>query len=706
MAALLHHEEFVRGLARSLVADRTAADDLAQDTWLAALRRPPAALGSMRGWLTQVMRNQLRNRRRGEVRQRARETAVARARDDADDSARETHDRLALQHQVVETVLGLREPFQTVLLLRYYEGLSAAQIARRRGVPPGTVRSQLSRGLEELRCKLDGQHAGGRGAWCALLLRFLDHAPMATATAAGAGIKVAAAAGLLVTAAIAIPASGLLDPKPHPAPHTGAVGMGAATNDLDRAQRPDKASATGKPSFSGAALPRRSAVPAAAAQDPNLEQKKLPELLDLAARIQALLRERLLTPTGDHVERELALLQDVQDTGTTRILRRETFEGTLNEPLGIRGGGAYFSFHLESHSYDDEPDLCLSNGQFSSCLYGGSTGYILDLGDAALDTLGTTAPQTLKAEQAPQWSHLWAAAGSGEGPHDTSFDTRARNLGLTGNAPARRGHTYVLRAILDAEHDILVAFRSVHSDRDGHTLVWRVLRTFGSWGKDVRTRQERPRGKVPKWLTKKTPEQLLDTLADIRALAEPLLLEVPEAFARRHRSFAAKDNQGICRLLHRGKFKSIVHSQGGGAYFSFVTEQHDYQAEVDLELQQNSYSSGFAGNDQGYLLDLGQLPLHHADRLPPGLDARGQRAWRFLQDMVSERSNSDGSFSISEDDRSVAQSLGLGRSVPGIVGHSYLLRSVQSRHDVLVVFATLAADDQGHTLLWRVLKRR
>ena len=36
-------------------------------------------------------------------------------------------------------------------------------------------------------------------------------------------------------------------------------------------------------------------------------------------------------------------------------------------------------------------------------------------------------------------------------------------------------HTYLLRAVLPGEHDILVAFRDAHSDDTGTTLVWREI---------------------------------------------------------------------------------------------------------------------------------------------------------------------------------------------------------------------------------------
>ena len=77
--------------------------------------------------------------------------------------------RAETQQCVGRAVLALEESLRETVLLRYFEGLSAAEIARRTGTPAGTVRWRLKRGLEELRHTLDEEH-GDRRAWCLLLL--------------------------------------------------------------------------------------------------------------------------------------------------------------------------------------------------------------------------------------------------------------------------------------------------------------------------------------------------------------------------------------------------------------------------------------------------------------------------------------------------------------------------------------------------------
>jgi AcrR family transcriptional regulator len=74
------------------------------------------------------------------------------------------------ERRITELVLALDEPFRSTLLLRYYEGRTAAQIARAAEVPPGTVRWRLKTGLDRVRAELD---RGEDRRWRALLVPWL-----------------------------------------------------------------------------------------------------------------------------------------------------------------------------------------------------------------------------------------------------------------------------------------------------------------------------------------------------------------------------------------------------------------------------------------------------------------------------------------------------------------------------------------------------
>ena len=55
--SLLAHGDFIRSLARRLVLDEQSADDVVQQTWLAAIEHPPRDSRSLPGWLSTVARN-------------------------------------------------------------------------------------------------------------------------------------------------------------------------------------------------------------------------------------------------------------------------------------------------------------------------------------------------------------------------------------------------------------------------------------------------------------------------------------------------------------------------------------------------------------------------------------------------------------------------------------------------------------------------
>ncbi|HEX5051142.1 MAG TPA: sigma-70 family RNA polymerase sigma factor [Planctomycetota bacterium] len=197
---LLLHTAALRRLARQLVGAQHA-DDLVQDTALLALQTTPRRPGPLGGWLRGIVRHLAMHHRRGELRRRARELAQARPEEVPPDRSVAERDTL---RRLSEAVLSLPEPYGQVLLQRYLRERSPQQIARASGVPLATVKSQLQRGLQLLRERL--QRDGGD--WrAALVAGFgIEHAlPIAAATTSGVLLmstmaKWAAAAAVLLAA--------------------------------------------------------------------------------------------------------------------------------------------------------------------------------------------------------------------------------------------------------------------------------------------------------------------------------------------------------------------------------------------------------------------------------------------------------------------------------------------------------------------------
>ena len=137
-------------LAAHLCADRHDAEDAVQTAFLAAIenRDDWDETRPLVPWLLGVLANRVREQRRRENRvvDAARTEPMAPMPDPSVVAAqRELDARLAASLQ------ALGEPYTTTLRRHLFEGLAAVDLARELGVPAGTVRMRLHRGLERLR---------------------------------------------------------------------------------------------------------------------------------------------------------------------------------------------------------------------------------------------------------------------------------------------------------------------------------------------------------------------------------------------------------------------------------------------------------------------------------------------------------------------------------------------------------------------------
>jgi RNA polymerase sigma-70 factor (sigma-E family) len=142
-----HHGELVR-LALLMVGDLPTAEDVVQDVYASLHRRwrqlatPDEVLPYVRASVLNGCRSVLR--RRG----RARRVVAEYKNDDA----RSAESEVILSEDRREVLAALARPprRREVLVLRYYLGLSEAEIAAVLGISPGTVKSTAARGLAAL----------------------------------------------------------------------------------------------------------------------------------------------------------------------------------------------------------------------------------------------------------------------------------------------------------------------------------------------------------------------------------------------------------------------------------------------------------------------------------------------------------------------------------------------------------------------------
>lgn len=142
-----HRMQMVR-LAILLVDDLASAEDVVQEAFAGlyrnwgGLRDRAAAIGYLRTAVVNGSRSMLRRRR------------TARAYVPPDPGTARSAESLAMlsaEHQAVVSALGDLAPRQReVLVLRYYGGLSEAEIAAATGLSKGTVKSTASRAVAKL----------------------------------------------------------------------------------------------------------------------------------------------------------------------------------------------------------------------------------------------------------------------------------------------------------------------------------------------------------------------------------------------------------------------------------------------------------------------------------------------------------------------------------------------------------------------------
>lgn len=140
------HEEFAYALALSFTRDPEAAGDVVQDSFLKALRAWPQLRSPerLKPWLHTIVRNTAidwsRRQKRAPLGLRGHESLPA---------------PVLEEKPSMEQIIGrLRSDYREILLLRYVEGFSYAEIGKRVGLSPTAVGEKLWRARRFLRLRL------------------------------------------------------------------------------------------------------------------------------------------------------------------------------------------------------------------------------------------------------------------------------------------------------------------------------------------------------------------------------------------------------------------------------------------------------------------------------------------------------------------------------------------------------------------------
>jgi RNA polymerase sigma-70 factor (sigma-E family) len=151
----LRYADDATRLAYLLTGDRALAEDLAQDAFV----RLAGRLAHLRdeGAFEAYLRRTVVNLSRSYYRRRKVERAYLERHPPAPSSGRTPAADLGDRDALWRALAALPQRQRAALVLRFYEDLSARQIAEVLRCPVGTVKSLVSRGLSTLRTGMDGE---------------------------------------------------------------------------------------------------------------------------------------------------------------------------------------------------------------------------------------------------------------------------------------------------------------------------------------------------------------------------------------------------------------------------------------------------------------------------------------------------------------------------------------------------------------------
>src|SRR3954469_17629576 len=162
------HGPAVDGAALHVLGNPATAQDVAQDVFLRLWRRP-AAFDPRRGALGAYLRLMARSRaldlwRSAQAGGRATDRLkIASGRDEAraEEQPGPSAERDEDRRTVRAALQALPEAQREAVVLAYWGGLTAGEIAARAGVPVGTAKSRVRLGLQRMRAELAEAPAGG-----------------------------------------------------------------------------------------------------------------------------------------------------------------------------------------------------------------------------------------------------------------------------------------------------------------------------------------------------------------------------------------------------------------------------------------------------------------------------------------------------------------------------------------------------------------
>jgi hypothetical protein len=203
-------------------------------------------------------------------------------------------------------------------------------------------------------------------------------------------------------------------------------------------------------------------------------EKAIEQFTDFERKIEAVKKESQAIETLILQPDESDLVAAEQKNfKVSRLLPREKYDKDF---FIVRGGGSYYSFTKQSHSYDQTPQIGLEQNTLKVGFYGASYGFIANLGvislselDEKTENLGYLLNYQVSTEETDARNEYRRISGKFE----------QGGINYTNRLPVSVGGSYVLRAISFDEADVLVAFKVYRQDADGSLIIfWKLIKNF------------------------------------------------------------------------------------------------------------------------------------------------------------------------------------------------------------------------------------
>lgn len=147
------HHRLVYGLAHRMLGEAAAAEDVTQNVFLKVWSAPELyASGNFQGWLVRMTRNRCvdvlraKSRTHGEMPEQLPDERPM------EEGALASLDAASVRSALAQLPQEQRAPIE----MGFFGGLTHDEIAKRTGIPLGTIKTRIRSGLRRLRETLDG----------------------------------------------------------------------------------------------------------------------------------------------------------------------------------------------------------------------------------------------------------------------------------------------------------------------------------------------------------------------------------------------------------------------------------------------------------------------------------------------------------------------------------------------------------------------